>query len=100
MTTARPTLPAVLVALGTVLAATTPVLAYGAESAAPEPLPNAAMQKHPDQRVCRKVRVTSTRIPQRVCLTRRQWDELTEQGRRTSQQMRNAAENARPAPVP
>ncbi|MEJ2089241.1 MAG: hypothetical protein P8Y69_12390, partial [Gammaproteobacteria bacterium] len=54
--------------------------------------------QQPDRKVCKKVRVTSTRIPQRVCLTRRQWDELTEQGKATAQQWRNAAETRTPQP--
>jgi len=62
--------------------------------AADEPAEPAAAEKpNPNKRVCKKVRSTATRIPQKVCMRQRQWDELVEQGQATSEQMRNASEN-------
>jgi hypothetical protein len=69
-----------------------------AEAAADEaiPPPPNAYQQNPNRRICKKVRSTSTRIPQKVCMTQRQWDEVTEQGRKTAAQLRDGAENVRP----
>lgn len=46
----------------------------------------------PNQRVCKKVRTTRSYIPKRICLTRQQWAELEEQGKRTAQHWRDVGE--------
>lgn len=63
------------------------------------PPPANAYQQNPNRRICKKVRSTSTRIPQKVCMTQRQWDEVTEQGQKTAAQLRDGAENVRPTTV-
>lgn len=40
-----------------------------------------AVEQNPNDRICRRVHVTGTRIPQRICYTRARWDELEEEAR-------------------
>lgn len=35
-------------------------------------------QENPNERICRRVHVTGSNIPQRVCLSRAEWSELRE----------------------
>jgi hypothetical protein len=39
----------------------------------------ASTQDNPNERICRRVRVTGSNIPQRVCMSRAEWTELREE---------------------
>jgi hypothetical protein len=69
-----------------------PSQAADAESAATEASQEQAKQKSSNKRVCKKVRTTGSRIPQKVCMRQRQWDEVTERSQRTANEMRDSAE--------
>jgi len=43
----------------------------------------AATQPNPNERVCRRVHVTGSNIPQRVCMSRAEWAELREESQET-----------------
>jgi len=40
-----------------------------------------ATPANPNERICRRVHVTGTNIPQRVCMSRAEWSELREESR-------------------
>lgn len=69
-----------------------PSLAADAENAAAESTQEQAKQRSSNKRVCKKVRTTGSRIPQKVCMRQRQWDDLTEKSQRTAREMRDASE--------
>jgi hypothetical protein len=62
-------------ALGLALAFAAPVYAEE-ESQGTE---QAETQSNPNDRICRRVRVTGTHIPQRICMSRAEWADLREQ---------------------
>jgi len=40
-------------------------------------------QENPNERICRRVHVTGSNIPQRVCMSRSEWSELREESQET-----------------
>jgi len=62
-------------ALGIALLGTVPVYADDAGDEGVE----VATQENPNERVCRRVHVTGSNIPQRVCMSRAEWSELREE---------------------
>jgi hypothetical protein len=58
------------------------------EQSEPEPAPN------PRKRVCKKVKTTSSHIPQKVCMRQREWDELLRQSQETMDQVHNATQSS------
>lgn len=48
----------------------------------------AAVESNPNDRICRRVHVTGSNIPQRVCMKRSEWTELREESQETLQQNR------------
>lgn len=62
-------------ALGVALLGTVPAFADGENDGSEE----VATQENPNERVCRRVHVTGSNIPQRVCMSRSEWSELREE---------------------
>ncbi len=62
-------------ALGIALLGTVPVYADDGGDEGVE----VATQENPNERVCRRVHVTGSNIPQRVCMSRAEWSELREE---------------------
>lgn len=62
-------------ALGIALLGTVPVYADEGGDEGVE----VATQENPNERVCRRVHVTGSNIPQRVCMSRAEWSELREE---------------------
>ena len=56
------------------------------EQSEPEPAPN------PRKRVCKKVKTTSSHIPQKVCMRQREWDELIRKSQETMDRVHNTAQ--------
>lgn len=48
-----------------------------------------AEQENPHERICRRVHVTGSNIPQRVCMTRSEWSALREQSREDLEDAQN-----------
>jgi len=51
----------------------------------------AVVQSNENDRICRRVHVTGSNIPQRVCMTRREWGELREE---SQEALRDNRDNA------
>jgi len=62
-------------ALGVALLGAVPAFADDASDGSEE----VATQENPNERVCRRVHVTGSNIPQRVCMSRSEWSELREE---------------------
>ena len=65
-------------ALGVSLLCAMPVYAYADEQ---EGEGETTVESNPNDRICRRVRVTGTNIPQRVCMSRAEWTSLREESR-------------------
>lgn len=86
-----PTLCALIV-LATAAVIGQPATAANAENSATESTQDVAQKPPPNKRVCKKVRTTGSRIPQKICMRQRQWDDITDRSQRTAQEMRDSAE--------
>jgi hypothetical protein len=50
---------------------------------------NAVMAVQMDEKVCRRLEVTGSVIPKRVCLTRAEWEEIDKRNRETAERFRD-----------
>lgn len=64
-------------ALGIALLGTVPAFAQSEGDGSEE----VVATENPNERVCRRVHVTGSNIPQRVCMSRSEWSELREESR-------------------
>ncbi len=74
-------------ALGVSLLCAMPVYAYAEEQ---ESEGETTVESNPNDRICRRVRVTGTNIPQRICMSRAEWTQMREE---TREDLRESVQN-------
>ena len=56
-------------------------LVHGAEGAKRDAAKSTAQS--PNKRVCKKIKVTGSHVPQRICMKKREWDDMEKAARET-----------------